>query len=357
MKAKQLLLANLLCLGLSAQLPSYLNPNLTYGSVSDIDGNNYATITIGNQVWMAENLRTSKYNNGVVITNIPSQYSSSTLPVIPPGSSTPIYYITTVYHSWYNTRNGVWTNYNNANTSNEWGKLYNGYSIKDNNICPNGWNVPTTQDWNNLINYLGGIDSANIKMRSVGTTYWNSPNNGTNKSGFSAIANGNVTSNKMSYSQGFGSTPPASASFSGQNVWANWWANTEINDSTYNILVISNNEKGITSSAKRNGLSIRCVQSNANGLKQSNALQVNPMNTYPNLIDDILNVEYILNEKENIRVSLINMEGKEIKVFGEEIQNKGFKRIHLDFTDIPAGMYVLKVSGEVFSAHSKIIKK
>jgi uncharacterized protein (TIGR02145 family) len=342
MKLKQLLLSNLLCLALNAQLPSYLNPNLSYGSVSDIDGNNYPTIAIGNQVWMAENLRTSKYNNGVSIQYRISEYYSS---------------FSYILHSWYGVSTGVWTNYNNSITSNEWGKLYNGYSITNNNICPNGWNVPNTQDWNNLINYLGGIDSANVKMKTTGTTYWSSPNNGTNKSGFAALASGSVISSRTVNLNGSFPTPPSSASFSNKTFTANWWAFTEINDSTYNSMILSYNQKGIYSTEKRNGLSIRCIQNNANGIKQSDALQVNPLNTYPNLIDDVLNVEYVLNEKENIRVSLINMEGKEIKVFGQETQNKGFKRIHLDFTEIPAGMYVLKVSGEAFNAHSKIIKK
>jgi uncharacterized protein (TIGR02145 family) len=355
MKLKQLLLANLLCLGLSAQLPSYLNPNLSYGSVSDVDGNNYPTIAIGNQVWMAENLRTSKYNNGVNIQYRISEYRDSTYYVYPPNSVSYVT-LTNITHSWYSINNGVWTSYNNSNTSGEWGKLYNGYSISNNNLCPTGWNVPTTQDWNNLINYLGGIDSANIKMRSTGTNYWNSPNNANNRSGFSALASGSVNSTQNIY-QGTYTAPAASTSFSGQKITAKWWSLTEVNSNNYNSMVLSNSQKGISTIEKRNGLSIRCIQNNANGIKQSDALRVKPMNTYPNLIDDVLNVEYVLNEKENIRVSLINMEGKEIKVFGEEIQSKGFKRIHLDFTDIPSGMYVLKVSGEVFNAHSKIIKK
>jgi uncharacterized protein (TIGR02145 family) len=162
-----------------APTSDYLNPNLTYGSVTDLDGNSYATIQIGTQTWMAENLRTTKYCNGDPIPNV------------------------TDGDEWSNLTTGAWSHYNN-NTQYEipYGKLYNWYAVEDSrNVCPCGWHVPTDEEWITLIGYLDisadvnliGIQSvtAGGKMKSSGTQYWQTPNTGaTNESGFSGLPSG-----------------------------------------------------------------------------------------------------------------------------------------------------------------------
>jgi uncharacterized protein (TIGR02145 family) len=158
----------------------HLNPNLTYGSVTDIDGNSYATIQIGTQTWMAENLRTTKYCNGDPIPNV------------------------TDGDEWSNLTTGAWSQYNN-NTQYEipYGKLYNWYAVDDSrNVCPCGWHVSTDAEWSTLIGYLDSSADLNIiigiqsttaggKMKSSGTQYWQTPNTGaTNESGFSGLPSG-----------------------------------------------------------------------------------------------------------------------------------------------------------------------
>jgi uncharacterized protein (TIGR02145 family) len=160
-------------------LADYLNPNLSYGSITDQNGNTYATIVIGTQEWMAENLRTTIYANGDPIPNV------------------------TDNTAWAQLTTGAWAHYeNNSSYENPYGKLYNWYAVADQrNVCPTGWHVPTDAEWNTLVGYLDpaydpneiGPQSATAggKMKSTGTQYWWAPNTGaTNESGFSGLPGG-----------------------------------------------------------------------------------------------------------------------------------------------------------------------
>jgi hypothetical protein len=107
------------------------NPSLTYGSVTDIDGNTYKTIQVGEALWMAENIRVTKYSNGDVIPNVKDSVA------------------------WLTLTSGGYCDYKNQSKISEiYGRLYNGYVISDaRSICPTGWRVATAQDWQNL--YIG----------------------------------------------------------------------------------------------------------------------------------------------------------------------------------------------------------
>ncbi len=158
------------------------NPNLTYGSMTDQQGNIYKTIVIGTQEWMAENLNTNTYRNGEVI---PSANSNAW---------------------WSNTTQGMLAYYNNdENNACPYGKLYNWYACVDSRgLCPAGWHVPSDEEWSTMINYIdpsadGGYTAPNvagIAMRSAGTIeggdgYWDEGSvEGTNISGFSALPGG-----------------------------------------------------------------------------------------------------------------------------------------------------------------------
>ncbi|MCB9075004.1 MAG: fibrobacter succinogenes major paralogous domain-containing protein [Chitinophagales bacterium] len=150
----------------------YLNPSLTYGSVTDIEGNKYATIQIGYQIWMAENLRTTKYNDGTAIPNV------------------------TDNTAWKNLTTGAYTVYN-FSPENEaiYGKLYNWYAVNTGKLCPQGWHIPTEAEWTQLNTYLGS--NAGKKMKSTGykidsTGLWEYGGNyeGTNESGFTGLPGG-----------------------------------------------------------------------------------------------------------------------------------------------------------------------
>ena len=146
-------------------------------TVKDIDGNTYNTVQIGTQCWTKENLRVSKYRDGSII---PLDESGGTA-----GSGTG--------QTWSSRTTGARTVYgHNATNLATYGYLYNWYAVADSKgLCPSGWHVPSDSEWTNLTNYLGGISVAGGKMKSTGTTIWNSPNTGaTNESGFSALPGG-----------------------------------------------------------------------------------------------------------------------------------------------------------------------
>jgi uncharacterized protein (TIGR02145 family) len=139
-------------------------------TITDIDGNIYNTVFIDNQCWMGENLKTSRYSNGVSI------------PIVTDATE------------WDSLETGKRSWYNNDSTTyeNPYGNLYNWYAVTDSRkICPTGWHVPTDAEWTTLTNALGGLNYAGGDMKSTGTTLWNSPNTGAdNSSGFSALPGG-----------------------------------------------------------------------------------------------------------------------------------------------------------------------
>lgn len=137
--------------------------------LNDIDGNTYNVVKIGTQVWMAENLKTTKYNNGTAIPLVTDNTTWSNF-------STPAY-------CWYN---------NDAATyKNTYGALYNWHTVGTGNLCPTGWHVPSDAEGTILETYYGGSYIAGGELKEAGYLHWLSPNTGaTNTSGFTALPGG-----------------------------------------------------------------------------------------------------------------------------------------------------------------------
>jgi uncharacterized protein (TIGR02145 family) len=194
------------------------------GTVTDIDGNIYQTIKIGNQWWMAENLKVTHYQNGDAMPEVIDNAAWEGL--------------TTGAHCAYN---------NNINNVAIYGRLYNWYAVIDSrNIAPTGWHVPSDAEWETLVDYVGGTSEGG-KMKETGMAHWVSPNTGaTNESGFSALPGGlryyNGTYNDMGYYANFWS----STDYLGSNAW-------------YRGLTNDNPEIGYYYFDKRIGFSVRCV--------------------------------------------------------------------------------------------------
>ena len=160
------------------------NPNINFTAIGtpvgkfsdcikDVDGNVYKTVNIGTQTWMAENLKTSKYNDGTSIQNVKDSLV------------------------WSKLTTGAWCYYNNDEKNNsKYGKLYNWYSVNstsngNKNVCPTGWHVPTNSEWTILTDFLGGDSVAGGKMKEIGVLNWSNLNVGaTNTSLFTSIASG-----------------------------------------------------------------------------------------------------------------------------------------------------------------------
>ncbi len=203
------------------------NPAKTYGTMTDQQGNIYKTIVIGNQEWMAENLKTTIYRNGNAITNV------------------------TANAQWQNLTTGAWSSYNNSSQNDcPYGKLYNWYAVADpRNVCPTGWHVPTDAEWTTLTTFLGGESIAGGKMKSTGTQNWLSPNTGaTNESGFSGLPAA------FRYLNGTFYNPL------GYN--GSWWSSTE--DVTVGAwlrqLGYAGGDTSRDGANKRYGFSVRCLR-------------------------------------------------------------------------------------------------
>ncbi len=146
------------------------NTSKEYGTVADRDGNAYRTISIGNQTWMAENLRTTTYRNGDDIRNVQTN------------------------SDWVPLTEGGYASYNNTDDKDEiatYGLLYNWYAVSDSrNIAPEGWHVASKADWDELIAEVGGVAIAGQRLKEAGTTHWNAGTAGNNSSGFTALPSG-----------------------------------------------------------------------------------------------------------------------------------------------------------------------
>ncbi len=207
-------------------------------TVKDIDGNVYKTVKIGNQLWMAENLRVTHYPNGDPIPHV--------------------------------TDNTDWANLADNNTDDAYcffqnlkgsvyGALYTyGAAIGDNwtrdnnpgqGVCPDGWHLPTDAEWTTLIDFLGGLSVAGGKMKETGTTHWESPNTGaSNSSGFSALPGGIRNS--------------INGHFNLTGQYGYWWSSTQYDSSKANFINLYYNSAEVSRNNynKSSGSSVRCVK-------------------------------------------------------------------------------------------------
>jgi uncharacterized protein (TIGR02145 family) len=214
---------------LKKKAPENLGSEYEDEILKDASGQSYKTVKIGDQIWMAENLKTERYANGDLIPNVRG------------GSE------------WINLNTGAWCNYDNSIYNQyTYGKLYNWFAVADyRNICPIGWHVPTDAEWTVLIDYLGGEFVAGNKMKSIGLEYWNwkNPNeNATNESGFSGLPGGLRIGDYDKFI----------------NVSANgfWWSSTESSVTSAWYRSLSYNDEGASRSYgdKQRGFSVRCLK-------------------------------------------------------------------------------------------------
>ncbi len=204
------------------------NSSLTYGTLTDQDGNVYKTIKIGSQTWMAENLKTTKYRNGdMIATTTPSTKDISQ-------ENQPKY-------QWMFDFN---PGENNLAT---YGRMYTYYAVTDSrNVAPSGWHVSTSDDWDMLKRFLGDDNLLGLKLKEVGTLHWLTPNLGaTNESGFTALPGG---------------IRKANGKFLEPGEYSKWWISE---DGAYSRVLSSDNYVfiGIVGD-KSEGCYVRCVKDN-----------------------------------------------------------------------------------------------
>jgi uncharacterized protein (TIGR02145 family) len=167
-------------------------PYITPTTVTDIDGNEYKTVTIGTQIWMSENLKTTRYRNGELI--------GTTIPNIKDISGE----IEAKYQ---------WIYEGNESNANSFGRLYTWFTITDNRkVCPSGWHIPSNSEWETLISFLGGEYVAGFKLMEISNLYWINNERSTNGSGFTARAGGERYIN---------------GTFDGMLSYGQWWSSSD----------------------------------------------------------------------------------------------------------------------------------
>ncbi|MGV8019010.1 MAG: fibrobacter succinogenes major paralogous domain-containing protein [Ignavibacteria bacterium] len=140
---------------------------IAHSQITDKDGNSYNTATIGTKEWTTENLNVEHYRNGDVIPQVQDAAE------------------------WKKLTTGAWCYYENLTENGKtYGKLYNWYAVTDSRgLVPEGWHVPSDEEFTDMTNSLGGNETAGGKLKAV--TLWNEPNKGaTNESGYSALPGG-----------------------------------------------------------------------------------------------------------------------------------------------------------------------
>jgi len=194
-------------------------------SLTDRDGNVYKTILIGTQTWMAENLKTTKFNDGTSIPLITNGEVWKSL-------LTPAY-------CWYN---------NDQTYKSTYGALYNWYAVTTSKLCPIGWHVPSNAEWTILTNYLGGLSVVGGKLKEAGTMHWKSPNTGaTNETGFKALPGGGRY---------------AGGKFNNIGLGGFWWSITEYValDYYYQRMFNYDSELYGNYNSGGDGFSVRCIK-------------------------------------------------------------------------------------------------
>lgn len=197
----------------------------TEQGATDVDGNLYKSISMGSQTWMGSNLATTKYNDG-----------------------TPIPYHST-YLTWRELDTPGYTAYfGDPSYISAYGALYNWYTVDSEKLCPEGWRIPTDEEWTILASYLGSTSLAGGRLKQAGEISWRSPNTGaTNEFGFTALPGGycNIDGEYSSLgSSGF------------------WWSSTEASPTAAWARGMSHASSTVTrgDDNKKRGFSVRCIK-------------------------------------------------------------------------------------------------
>jgi uncharacterized protein (TIGR02145 family) len=211
------------------------NPKLDYSSVSDIEGNNYKTIQIRSQVWMAENLKTTMFNDAMPISKV-KEWA----------------HLTKSAYCWYDDDSASYKLSNGA--------LYNWYSVNTGKLCPTGWHVPSNLEWATLINNMGGSDVTLAKLQETGTTHWSWFHNysdATNSSGFTALPCGYRFNNEIYNDSTF---------FIALGEYTYFWSSSRFTDTVrypsgaWTMLLREYNSVILSWNSIKNGLSVRCIK-------------------------------------------------------------------------------------------------
>lgn len=282
-------------------------------TVTDTDGNVYNTVSIGNQVWLGENLKVTKFNNQDPISLVldDTQWSTQT-------QAAYCYY------------QGDLTN------TNDYGNLYNWYVVNNSkNVCPTGYHVPSITEWEELITFLGGNAVAGGKLKEIGFTHWLDPNTGAdNSSGFTLLPSGWRANNNGFYES--------------LSYMAYVWSSTSVDASSSSIILAGYDSPACYTSEShiRTGLPIRCLKDETSSLDEADNDQ--PILVYPNPANDLVNIHF--STIDNPIVKLIDTKGQ--IVLEDTIENN---TCSFDLSTFGDGVYFIQIEGTTGVNRIKIV--
>lgn len=314
--------------------------------VTDIDGNEYTTVAVGAQLWMAENLRVTRYADE---TPIPKVKDSEEWYLSPLADKA---------YCWYDNDSDAHASTYGALYN--WAAAMNGDTSSDNNpsevqgACPTSWHLPSDSEWKQLEIYLGMTelqvnttgwrgDPLGGKLKETGTTHWNSPNDGaTNETGFTALPGGGRYQGEFSYMGNEGC----------------FWSSTE--EDTANTFYRRLREQHAavyrSSPDKKHGLSIRCLRDLPVKINDAEKQETGNLIVFPNPVNDELVINYYSSERCIIQIEIFNIQGKQIY----QQREKSRKGVNLEVINIdllPDGLYLYRLNSGKITATGKFIKK
>ena len=305
--------------------------------IIDNDGNAYRVLKYGDQTWMVENLKTTKFSDGSAIPNTIDKNKWMSLD---------------------NSKSGAycWVN-NEINGKNRWGALYNFYTVVDNrNLCPTGWSIPTREDWTILINYLGGVKAAGGKIQVIDNSYratnpGYNRDNANNSSAFTALPVGRRNWD---------------GTFSGNYNYGFFWSNNSRSDEDGLSVAFSQEvlELDLSPNRKTEGYSVRCIKNEIlklnDELKNQGVKTLRPAlegvtaeRVINNYINAIGGYKLLSKVKDKTTKSEIIMQGQTINydIYVKD-QNKLYSRIYQGDVVTSETIYT-EGSGVFFDAQSK----
>jgi uncharacterized protein (TIGR02145 family) len=301
----------------------------SFTDCTDGDNNHYAVVQIGSQLWMAENLKTTQYQDGSGIPNVPDSAS------------------------WRNTTSGAYCDYHNLPGEGDiYGHLYNFYAVADSrDICPSGWHVATNSEWNIMEKFLDntvdttalagtGTVIGKVLKENCNTRWAYNPGTwGSNESGFTALC--------TNYRIGTGAWSMAPNNDHDDG----FWTSTSFNSGSawFRSLRWCFNDIYVLYLMKTFGYSVRCIKNsgptNTNNINYRNRIKI-----YPNPAKELFYIDCA--EKQAIKMQVYNM-------IGECVVQKVLSSTNseTDIRFLPKGVYMIKLTGPDLIVQEKIVKE
>jgi uncharacterized protein (TIGR02145 family) len=290
---------------------------LAQQTVTDYDGNIYETITIGEQVWIKENLKSLHYCDGEPVLGAVAYNNDDSLSAI-----------YGLLYTWNAAMNG----------STEPGTQ---------GVCPCDWHVPTDAEWTILENYLGGPIVAGGKMKETGTEHWSAPNTGaTNSSGFTGLPAGEYD-----------------AYFNPNKFWllhtaAVFWTSSQTNQSEAIERYLSHDDAvcGRLAWQKVMKYSIRCIKDSPSKVEiESNLIHdYELLQNYPNPFNPITTITYEIPVPGFISLKVFDVLGNEISTLVNEEKPNGSYKVEFDGSELPSGFYLYKLQAGDYTVTKKM---